>query len=160
MDPIAWRYNWIDLFLWYTNTGTWPSRLESRFWDSKIWSWDPRNSDPETTALARANSNRKWQNRSHVRGGAPYQQTHNCLTVIKFWSWTPDVWLTPRHTGQLTVGCNITLILTLTYQYVRWSLVLFPSLTSPYTGFWNVCVYCDRWDQCLARQSRDKHLLA
>jgi hypothetical protein len=154
-DPTSWKYNWTTLFLWDTYTGICPFRLVgSRVWGSKIWSWVPQNSDPKTTALSMTNSNRKWENRSLVRGGAPYQQIHNCLTVIQLWTFTPDGCLTPRHTGRLTIRCNITLISTFTYQYVRWSLVLFLSLTS------EMCVYCDGLDQRTAKQRHDIHLLA
>jgi hypothetical protein len=50
------------LFLGDINTWTWPSRLgEPRIWDSKIWSWVPRDSDLRITALARTSSNCKRQ---------------------------------------------------------------------------------------------------
>jgi hypothetical protein len=61
------------------------------------------------TAVTRASSNCKRQNRPVVREGAPHPQTRNCLTVIKIWSWAPDGCLTARQTGRLTVGRNITL---------------------------------------------------
>jgi hypothetical protein len=49
------------------NMGTWPSRLgESRIWDSKIWSWVPRESDRRMTVLARASKNCKLQTRPLV----------------------------------------------------------------------------------------------
>jgi hypothetical protein len=70
---------------------------ESRIWDSKIWPWIPRDSDLRTTALARARSNYKWETHPLVKVGAPHQQTHNCLTVTKIWSWAIDGGLTPRH---------------------------------------------------------------
>jgi hypothetical protein len=54
-------------------------------------------------------SNCKRQNRPLVREGAPPQQTRNCLTVTKIWSWAPYGCLTPRQTGRLTVGRNMTL---------------------------------------------------
>jgi hypothetical protein len=60
------------------------------------------------TTLAKANSNCKRQTSPLVREGAPQQQTHDCLTVTKFCSWPPDECLTPRQTGRLTVGRNIT----------------------------------------------------
>jgi hypothetical protein len=65
------------------------------------------------TALARTSSNCKRQTRSLVRESAPHQQIRNYLTVTKIWSQAPDGCLTPRHTGRLTVGRNITLTLTL-----------------------------------------------
>jgi hypothetical protein len=43
-----------------------------------------------------------------VREAAQDQQTRNCLTVIYIWCWAPDPCLTPRQTGRLTVGSNIT----------------------------------------------------
>jgi hypothetical protein len=54
----------------------------------------------------------KGQTRPLVREGAPHQQNRNCLTVIKIWSYAPDGCLTPRQTGRLTVGRNITHSLT------------------------------------------------
>jgi hypothetical protein len=87
---------------------------ESPIWDSKIWSWVPRDSDPRMNALARASSNCKRQTRDFLREDAPHQQTRNCLTVIKIWSWAPDGCLTPRQTDRLTVGRNITLTMNLT----------------------------------------------
>jgi hypothetical protein len=47
-----------------------------------------------------------------VREGAPHQQNHKCFIEIKIRSWTPDECLTPRETGRLTVGRNMTLTLT------------------------------------------------
>jgi hypothetical protein len=61
------------------------------------------------TTLARASSNCKRQTRPLVREGAPNQQTSNCQTIIKIWSWAPDGCFIPRQTGWLTVGRNITL---------------------------------------------------
>jgi hypothetical protein len=37
------------------------------------------------------------------------QQTRICLTVMKIWSWAPGGGLTPKQTGRLTVGRNMTL---------------------------------------------------
>jgi hypothetical protein len=130
-EPSAQGYNWPTLFLGDINTGTWPSRLrESQIWDSKIGSRVPRDSDPRMTALARISSNCKRQTRSLVRESAPHQQTRNCLTAIKIWSSDPDVCLTPRQTGRLTVGRNITLTLTLTlkkrHPMWRWGRILPP----------------------------------
>jgi hypothetical protein len=56
---------------------------------------------------------------SRQRG--PHQQTRNCLKNNqrengKNWSRVPDGCLTPRRTGRLTVGHNITLALTLTWS--------------------------------------------
>jgi hypothetical protein len=82
---------------------------KSRIWDSKIWSRVPWDSDPRMTALARTSSNCKRQTHSLVRESAPHQQTRNCLTVIKIWSWSPDGCFIPRQTGRLTVGRNIRL---------------------------------------------------
>jgi hypothetical protein len=59
---------------------------KSRFWDSKLWSRVPWESDPKLSALARPRSNCKRQIRPLVRERAPHQQTSNCLTVIKIWS--------------------------------------------------------------------------
>jgi hypothetical protein len=96
-EPSAWGYNWATLYLGDISTGSWPSRqVESRIWGSKIWSWVPWDSDLRMTALARASSNCKWQTCPLVREGTPHQQTCNCLTVIRIWSWVPDGGLTPR----------------------------------------------------------------
>jgi hypothetical protein len=66
-------------------------------------------SDPRMIALARASSSCKRQTCPLIRERAPHQQTRNRLTVIKIWSWAPDGCLTPRQTGRLIVGRNITL---------------------------------------------------
>jgi hypothetical protein len=60
------------------------------------------------TALARPSSNCKRETRPLVREGAPHQQALNCVTVIQIWSLTPDGGLTPRQTGRLTIGRNMT----------------------------------------------------
>jgi hypothetical protein len=57
-----------------------------RIWDSKIGSQVPRYLDPRMTAPVRASSNCKRQSHPLVRESDPHQQTHNRLTVIKFWS--------------------------------------------------------------------------
>jgi hypothetical protein len=64
-------------------------------------------------ALASASSNCERQTRPLVREGAAHQQTRKCLTVTKIWSWALGEDLTPRQTGRLTVGRNITLTSTL-----------------------------------------------
>jgi hypothetical protein len=56
-EPSARGYNWATLFLGDINTGTWPSRLGSLRWDSKILPWVLRDFDPRVTALARPRSN-------------------------------------------------------------------------------------------------------
>jgi hypothetical protein len=67
-EPSAWRYNRATLSLGDINTGTLPSRLgESRIWDSKMWSWVPRDSDLRMTALVKTSSNSKRQTLSLVR---------------------------------------------------------------------------------------------
>jgi hypothetical protein len=43
-----------------------------------------------------------------VREDVPHQETRNCPKVIKIWQRAPDGCLTPRQTGRLTVGSNIT----------------------------------------------------
>jgi hypothetical protein len=58
--------------------------------------------------------NWKLQTRLLVREGAPHQQTRKCLKNNqrengKNWSRVPDECLTPRQTGRLTVGRNVTL---------------------------------------------------
>jgi hypothetical protein len=60
-------------------------------WDSRIWSRDPRVTDPIKTALAMTRSICKRQTRPLVREGAPPQrQNRNCQTVTNIWPWTPD----------------------------------------------------------------------
>jgi hypothetical protein len=49
---------------------------------------------------------RQLQTRPLVREGATHQQTHNCLTVIKLWSWVPDGCQTPNQSGRLIIGRN------------------------------------------------------
>jgi hypothetical protein len=63
---------------------------KSQNWDSKIWSRDPRDSDPRKTTLARTSSIYKWQTRPLVREGAPQKEDRNCQTIINIWSWAPD----------------------------------------------------------------------
>jgi hypothetical protein len=56
------------------------------------------------------------QMRPLVREGASHQQTCNCLGTRKaIWPRLPVWCLTPRQTGRLTVGRNITLTLTRTF---------------------------------------------
>jgi hypothetical protein len=65
--------------------------------------------------LARQSSKCKLQTRPLVKQGASHQQIRNSLKIIKKkWSRVPSGRLTPRNSGRLTVGHNITLILTLT----------------------------------------------
>jgi hypothetical protein len=80
-------------------------------WGSKIWPWVPRDLDLRTIVLARASSNCKQQTCTLAREGAPHQQTHNHLTVMKIWSKVPDGCFIPRQTGRLIVGRNMTLTL-------------------------------------------------
>jgi hypothetical protein len=63
---------------------------KSQIWDSKIWSWVPRNSDPWKTTLARASGIYKRQTRTLVREDAPQKQDRNCQRVIHIWSWALD----------------------------------------------------------------------
>jgi hypothetical protein len=74
---------------------------KSRIWDSKIWSRVPRDPESRMTVLARTSSNFKRQTRPFIWESAPYQQTRNCLTVIKSGR--------KPHTDRLTVGRNIRL---------------------------------------------------
>jgi hypothetical protein len=80
-----------------------------RIWDSKIWPRVLRDSDPKMTALAKASRNCKRQTRPLVRDGNQDQQTRNCQTIIKIWSWAPEGCFIPRQTGRLTVGRKIRL---------------------------------------------------
>jgi hypothetical protein len=84
---------------------------ESQIWESKIWTWVPRDSDPRKTRLARTSSIYKRQSRPLVWEGASQNQDRKCQRVIYLvmspkWCWTP------RITDWLTVGRNVTLTLT------------------------------------------------
>jgi hypothetical protein len=48
--------------------GSDPPDWESQIWDSKIWSWVPRDLERKMTYLARTSSDSKWQTRPLVRG--------------------------------------------------------------------------------------------
>jgi hypothetical protein len=79
------NYSWVTLFLGDINTGTWPSKLGSLKWDSKIWSWVLLDFDPRVTALARPRSNctSKLQTHPLIREGAPHQESRNRQTEKK-----------------------------------------------------------------------------
>jgi hypothetical protein len=79
---------------------------KSENWDSEIWPRVLRDSDPKMIAKARASSNCKGQTRPLVREGARNQQTRNCQTIIKIWSYAPDGCFIPRQTGRLAVSRN------------------------------------------------------
>jgi hypothetical protein len=93
-----------------------------QMWDSKIWSREQRDSDPRSTALARASSMSKRQTRHIVREGAPQKQNRNCQKVINIWSKAADGCFIPRQTGRLAVGRNIRL--RLRYSVRKWRLAL------------------------------------
>jgi hypothetical protein len=46
---------------------------------------------------------------SSGRGGAPHRRARDCLTVVKVWSWAPDVCFDPGRTGRVTVSRNMRL---------------------------------------------------
>jgi hypothetical protein len=62
------------------------------------------------TALARPRSNctSKLQTHRLVREGVPHPETRNRQIEKKNWPWAPDGSSTPRQTGRLTVGSNLT----------------------------------------------------
>jgi hypothetical protein len=93
----------------------------------------PRDSDPRMTALAKDSRNCNWQNRPLVRERATHQQTRNCLTIIKIWSWTPDGSFFTRQTGWIYVGRNI-----------RLKLRPNRTLRTPRT----LCTLCSLYEQC------------
>jgi hypothetical protein len=72
----------------------------------------------DCSGKAQKQLNSKLQTRPLVRESATKQQTRSCLKEIsrrkKNWSRVPDGRLTPRRTGRLIVGRNVTLTLTLT----------------------------------------------
>jgi hypothetical protein len=74
---------------------------------------DRQKINPSVTALARTSNNSKLQTRPLVREGAT---TYQIVTVYKKisrrkknWSRVPDGRLTPRRTGRLIIGRNVTL---------------------------------------------------
>jgi hypothetical protein len=89
-----WGYKYVDLVI---NVG------ETRIWDSKIWSWVPRDFYQRVTVLAKV---------SYIINDSQVI-TSNCSTATQILAWVPDGGLTPRHTGRLTVGRNTTLTSTL-----------------------------------------------
>jgi hypothetical protein len=104
--PSAWGCNWATLFLGEINTGTWPSMLgESQIWDNNIWSRALLHLDSRKTALGRPSRNCKLQNHPLIREGAPHQQTHNCLTIIKRKLVTGPKWVHDTKIDWLT-GCR------------------------------------------------------
>jgi hypothetical protein len=110
MEPLVRGYNWATLFLGDINKRTWPSRLGESPMRQQIWSWVLRDLDPRVTALARPRSNctSKLQTHPLVREGDPRQETRNCQTETKIWSWAPAGTPKPRQTGRLTGGRNLT----------------------------------------------------
>jgi hypothetical protein len=80
-----------------------------KFWDSKIWSRVPRDSDLRQAALARASSIYKRQTHPLVREGAP---------VINIWSWGPDG---ARHQDLLTDWQSVVMWLWLWVSAVKYS---------------------------------------
>jgi hypothetical protein len=66
---------------------------KSQIWDTKIWSWVPRDSDPRKPTLARASSIYKRQTRPLVREGALQKQGRNCQMGLD----TKTYWLTDRQ---------------------------------------------------------------
>jgi hypothetical protein len=93
-------------------------------WYSKIWPWVPWNSDPRKTGLVRPSSNCKLQTWPLVREGTPHQQSRSYLKIIKKkkknWLRVTDGFLTPRQTGCLTIGHNMTLTLTWPFLGLEW----------------------------------------
>jgi hypothetical protein len=105
-DPVSRRRQW---------------KGKSQIWDSKIWSWVTRDLNQTKTALARASSIYKRQNRPLIREGAPPKQDHDCQTVINIWLWAPDG---ARHQDLLTDWPSVAIWLWLWLQTVgpvwRW----------------------------------------
>jgi hypothetical protein len=78
---------------------------KSQIWDSKIWSWVSRDSDPRMTELSRASSIYKRQTRPLVREGVIQKLDRNSQTVMKISCHEPQMgldtkiyWLTDRQT--------------------------------------------------------------
>jgi hypothetical protein len=84
--------------------GTWPSKLGSLKWDSKIWSWVLCDFDLRVPALARPRSNctSKLQAHPFIREGAPLQEICNHQKEKK------NLVMAPRQAGRLTVGRKLT----------------------------------------------------
>jgi hypothetical protein len=92
-NPMPGGYHWATLFLGQINTRTWPSRLgEPQNWYSKVWSWFPRDSDPDLQTTDPT---------SRQRGRLIITKSLNCLKIIsrkrkeKNWLWVPVGDLTP-----------------------------------------------------------------
>jgi hypothetical protein len=65
-------------------------KRKSQIWQSKIWSWVPRDLYPRKTTLARVSSIYKRQKRPLWWEGAPEKQDLKCQRVINIWSWALD----------------------------------------------------------------------
>jgi hypothetical protein len=108
--------NWANLFLGDINTETWPYWLWGKRlkWDSNIWLWVRRDSDPRMTA----NCTSKLQSRPLASKDAPQCEDCKYPTVLKIWSWAVDGCPTPRQTGRLAVDRRITWTRTWTWTLV------------------------------------------
>jgi hypothetical protein len=94
--------------------GSWSFRLgESQIRDSKIWSWEPRDSDQKRIVLVRPNSKSNLKALPLVRESAPQQRTRKCLKILfkRNWSRVQDGCLTPKQAGWQILCRNITLTL-------------------------------------------------
>jgi hypothetical protein len=115
-EPSAWVYNWANLFLRDIKMQTWASRLgESRIWDGRYGHESPQDSDPRMTVMMKASSDCKQQIHPLVRGwhtstSPPLSDSNRNAVLGPRWS------LARRQTGQLKIGCDITLTLD-TYMY-------------------------------------------
>jgi hypothetical protein len=107
--PSAWGYDWA--ILGDINTGTWPSRLDGfQIWDRKI----------RSRGTTRTREWLRWRGPAVIINGRPVLSSESAPNInkpttvwlIEIWSWAPDGCLTPRQTGRLAVGRNITLTLT------------------------------------------------
>jgi hypothetical protein len=111
-------YNWANLILGGISTGTWPSRLREpkKLWQLKYgheshgtqtherlhW-WDLETTENYRPDLSSERA-------SHINKHQELSK-NNLNRKEKNLLWFPDGCLTPRQTGQLTVGHNITLTL-------------------------------------------------
>jgi hypothetical protein len=89
-NPAPGGYNCGTLFLEDKYGGLTLQLGDPRIWDSKIWPWDPWDSDPKMTTVVRTSSNCKRHTRPLVRDCAPHQHPCNCLTITKIRSWAQD----------------------------------------------------------------------
>jgi hypothetical protein len=89
------------LFLWDINTVDLPLQVEGV--------WKEEHSYGSCAIRTREWLHCKLQTRLLIREGVPHQEPSKCpieKKKIKIWSWAPEIFLTPKQTGQLTDSHN------------------------------------------------------